>query len=36
MHARRALLYVPGDDIHKIQKATTLAVDNHLLDLEKP
>ena len=35
MHARRALLYVPGDDIHKIRKATTLAVDSICLDLEE-
>jgi Citrate lyase beta subunit len=34
MHARRALLYVPGDDLHKIQKATTLGVDCICLDLE--
>jgi citrate lyase beta subunit len=31
---RRALLYVPGDDLHKIQKATTLNVDSVCLDLE--
>jgi len=34
MRARRALLYVPGDDLHKIQKATTLDVDSVCLDLE--
>ena len=34
MHARRALLYVPGDDLHKIQKSTNLAVDSICLDLE--
>ncbi|MDR3573209.1 MAG: CoA ester lyase [Anaerolineaceae bacterium] len=34
MHARRALLYVPGDDLHKIQKSTTLGVDCICLDLE--
>jgi citrate lyase beta subunit len=34
MRARRALLYVPGDDMHKIQKATTLGVDCICLDLE--
>jgi citrate lyase beta subunit len=34
MHARRALLYVPGDDLHKIQKATALGVDCICLDLE--
>jgi citrate lyase beta subunit len=31
---RRALLYVPGDDRHKIEKATTLRVDSICLDLE--
>lgn len=34
MRARRALLYVPADDWHKIQKATTLGVDCVCLDLE--
>ena len=34
MRARRALLYVPGDDMHKIQKAGTLDVDSVCLDLE--
>ena len=34
MRARRALLYVPGDDFHKIQKATSLDVDSVCLDLE--
>jgi citrate lyase beta subunit len=34
MRARRALLYVPGDDIHKIRKATTLDVDCVCLDME--
>jgi citrate lyase subunit beta-like protein len=34
MRARRALLYVPGDDLHKIQKASTLDVDSICLDLE--
>lgn len=34
MHARRALLYVPGDDRHKIEKALTLDVDCICLDLE--
>jgi citrate lyase beta subunit len=34
MSARRALLYVPGDDLHKIQKAATLGVDCVCLDLE--
>jgi len=31
---RRALLYVPGDDRHKIEKAITLKVDSICLDLE--
>lgn len=34
MGARRALLYVPGDDLHKIRKAITLGVDCICLDLE--
>lgn len=34
MRARRALLYVPGDDRHKIDKAITLGVDSICLDLE--
>jgi citrate lyase beta subunit len=34
MRARRALLYVPGDDLKKIQKAATLDVDCVCLDLE--
>jgi citrate lyase beta subunit len=34
MRARRALLYVPGDDIYKIRKATTLDVDCVCLDME--
>jgi len=34
MHSRRALLYVPGDDLHKIQKATGLNADCVCLDLE--
>jgi citrate lyase subunit beta-like protein len=34
MHARRALLYVPGDDRHKIEKALTLNVDCICMDLE--
>ena len=34
MHARRALLYVPGDDRHKIEKALTLGVDCICLDME--
>ncbi len=34
MRARRALLYMPGDDLRKIRKATTLKVDCVCLDLE--
>ena len=34
MHARRALLYVPGDDLHKIEKAAGLRVDAIILDIE--
>jgi citrate lyase beta subunit len=34
MHARRALLYVPGDDRHKIDKALTLGVDCICMDME--
>src|SRR5512143_1354107 len=34
MHPRRALLYVPGDDLHKIRKATTLGVDCICMDME--
>ena len=34
MHARRALLYVPGDDRHKIEKALTLDVDCICMDME--
>jgi len=34
MHARRALLYVPGDDRHKIEKSLTLGVDCICLDME--
>jgi citrate lyase beta subunit len=34
MHARRALLYMPGDDRHKIQKALTLDVDCICMDIE--
>jgi citrate lyase beta subunit len=34
MHARRALLYMPGDDRHKIEKALTLGVDCICLDME--
>lgn len=32
--SRRALLYVPGSDLHKIQKAVSLPVDCICLDLE--
>ncbi len=34
MRARRALLYMPGDDLHKIQKATKLGVDCICMDME--
>ncbi len=34
MHSRRALLYVPGDDQHKIEKALTLGVDCICMDME--
>jgi len=34
MHARRALLYMPGDDRHKIEKATSLGVDCICMDME--
>ena len=34
MRSRRALLYMPGDDRHKIEKATTLGVDCICMDLE--
>jgi citrate lyase beta subunit len=34
MRARRALLYMPGDDLHKIMKATTLGVDCICMDME--
>jgi len=34
MRARRALLYMPGDDMHKIQKATGLGVDCVCMDIE--
>ncbi len=34
MRARRALLYMPGDDMHKIQKAITLGVDTICMDIE--
>ena len=34
MHSRRALLYMPGDDRRKIEKATTLCVDCICMDME--
>jgi citrate lyase beta subunit len=34
MRARRAILYVPGDDLHKIRKATSLDVDSICMDME--
>lgn len=34
MHARRALLYMPGNDRHKIEKAISLQVDSVCMDLE--
>lgn len=34
MRPRRALLYMPGDDMHKILKASTLNVDCICMDLE--
>ena len=34
MRARRALLFMPGDDLHKIRKATTLGVDSICMDME--
>ncbi len=34
MHSRRALLYMPGDDRHKIDKAVTLGVDCICMDME--
>ena len=34
MRSRRALLYVPGSDLHKIEKAAGLQVDGIILDLE--
>jgi citrate lyase beta subunit len=34
MHIRRALLYMPGDDRHKIEKAISLRVDSICMDLE--
>ncbi len=34
MRARRAMLYIPGDDLHKIEKGAGLDVDCVVLDLE--
>jgi citrate lyase beta subunit len=34
MRARRAMLYMPGDDLYKIRKATTLSVDCICMDME--
>ena len=34
MYSRRALLYMPGDDRRKIEKATTLGVDSICMDME--
>ncbi len=34
MRSRRALLYMPGDDLHKIRKAITLNVDCICMDME--
>ncbi len=34
MHSRRALLYVPGDDYIKINKALTFGVDSICMDME--
>jgi len=34
MHSRRALLYMPGDDRRKIEKAATLDVDSICMDME--
>ena len=34
MHSRRALLYVPGDDFIKINKALTFGVDSICMDME--
>ncbi len=31
---RRAQLYVPGDDLHKIEKAAGLGVDSLIMDIE--
>jgi citrate lyase beta subunit len=34
IRARRAVLFMPGDDLHKISKAAALAVDSVIMDLE--
>src|SRR5512138_894087 len=34
MHSRRALLYMPGDERRKIEKATALGVDCICMDME--
>lgn len=34
MFSRRALLYMPGDDLHKIQKGAALGVDTVCMDME--
>jgi citrate lyase beta subunit len=34
MRPRRALLYMPGNDRHKIEKALTLGVDCICIDME--
>lgn len=34
MHSRRALLYVPGNETRKVEKAVTLGADSVCLDLE--
>ncbi|MCC6804637.1 MAG: CoA ester lyase, partial [Anaerolineae bacterium] len=34
MRTRRALLFMPGDDRHKIEKGAALAVDAVIMDLE--
>jgi citrate lyase subunit beta-like protein len=34
MHSRRALLYMPGNDAHKIEKGITLGVDSICMDME--
>src|SRR5574339_1225460 len=34
MHSRRALLYMPGDDRRKIEKASPLGVDCVCMDME--